>query len=351
MALTKTYQYYLAQFELTNSRNGFVDGATYTDVHAHLPALHLLIVISIAAAGLFIVNIWRRGWVFPIIAVGLWGFISIVVGTIYPAVIQKFQVQPNEFTREAAVHQAQHRGDARRVRPRQRSRPSSSATTRSSPPADTTAAQADPRQRAALRSADGTGRRSSDAGDHAVLLLHRRRRRPLQDRRRELEADPRVGARARPRAPARQLVDEPAPRVHARLRRGRRGRPTRSNVDQPELRAPGHPAHGRAQARPAVHRRLLRRGPRRLRVVDTKVAEQEATSGGNTKATTVPGQGRREGVEPAAQGGARAAVRRLEPLVSGQVDQQLAGHLHPRRHSNGCRRSPRSSSSTPIRTR
>jgi hypothetical protein len=100
MALTKTYQYYLAQFALTRSKNGFVDGATYTDVHAHLPALRLLIVISIAAAGLFIVNIWRRGWVFPIIAVGLWGFISIVVGTIYPAVIQKFQVQPNELTRE-----------------------------------------------------------------------------------------------------------------------------------------------------------------------------------------------------------------------------------------------------------
>jgi uncharacterized membrane protein (UPF0182 family) len=100
MALTKTYQYYLAQFALTKSKTGFVDGATYTDVHAHLPALRLLIVISIAAAGLFIVNIWRRGWVFPIIAVGLWGFISIVVGTIYPAVIQKFQVQPNELAKE-----------------------------------------------------------------------------------------------------------------------------------------------------------------------------------------------------------------------------------------------------------
>lgn len=100
MALTKTYQYYLAQFALTKSHRGFVDGATYTDVHAQLPALRLLIVISVAAAGLFIVNIWRRGWVFPIIAVGLWGFISIVVGTIYPAAIQRFTVQPNELSRE-----------------------------------------------------------------------------------------------------------------------------------------------------------------------------------------------------------------------------------------------------------
>jgi uncharacterized membrane protein (UPF0182 family) len=100
MSLTKTYQYYLARFSLTLSHRGTVDGATYTDVHAQLPAYQLLMVISVAAAALFIVNIWRRGWVFPIIAVGLWGFISIVVGTIVPAVIQQFTVKPNELTRE-----------------------------------------------------------------------------------------------------------------------------------------------------------------------------------------------------------------------------------------------------------
>src|SRR4029434_7458326 len=38
MALTKTVQYYLAQFALTKSHRGFVDGATYTDVNAQLPA-------------------------------------------------------------------------------------------------------------------------------------------------------------------------------------------------------------------------------------------------------------------------------------------------------------------------
>ena len=73
MALTKTVQYYLARFELVFSRRGFVDGASYTDVQAQLPALNLLMVISIAAAVLFIANIFRKGWVFPIIAVGLWG--------------------------------------------------------------------------------------------------------------------------------------------------------------------------------------------------------------------------------------------------------------------------------------
>src|SRR6266568_1389794 len=35
-----------------------------------------------------------------IIAVGLWGFVSIVIGTIYPAGVQKFRVEPNEFQNE-----------------------------------------------------------------------------------------------------------------------------------------------------------------------------------------------------------------------------------------------------------
>jgi uncharacterized protein len=101
MALVKTAQYWLGRFELDFSTRGVVEGASYTDVKAQLPALNLLIVISIIAAGLFIWNIQRRGWVLPIIAVGLWGFVSIVIGTIYPAAIQQFRVGPNEYETEA----------------------------------------------------------------------------------------------------------------------------------------------------------------------------------------------------------------------------------------------------------
>ena len=59
MALTKTVQYYLSRFGLTLSHRGTVDGATYTDVKAQLPALNLLILIAFAAAILFILNIFR----------------------------------------------------------------------------------------------------------------------------------------------------------------------------------------------------------------------------------------------------------------------------------------------------
>ncbi|MCZ7527418.1 MAG: UPF0182 family protein [Acidimicrobiia bacterium] len=100
MALAKTAQYYLGQYNLALSSRGVVDGAGATDVNAQLPALRLLIFISIAAAVLFLVNIRRRGWVLPVIAVGLWAFVSLVVGTIYPALYQRFRVDPNELESE-----------------------------------------------------------------------------------------------------------------------------------------------------------------------------------------------------------------------------------------------------------
>ena len=96
----KAAQYWLGQYELTTSDRGVTDGASYTDVHAELPALKLLLVISIVAAGLFLWNIRRRGWVLPVIAVGLWAFISLVIGTIYPAIVQEVKVGPNEFANE-----------------------------------------------------------------------------------------------------------------------------------------------------------------------------------------------------------------------------------------------------------
>ena len=75
-------------------------GATYTDVNAQLPALELLAVISLAAFVLLIVNIWRRGWVLPVLAVGLWAFVAMVVGGIYPAFVQRVRVTPAESSKE-----------------------------------------------------------------------------------------------------------------------------------------------------------------------------------------------------------------------------------------------------------
>ena len=101
IALVRAGDYWLARFELTTSDRGAVMGATYTDVKAQLPAIQLLILISLFSVALLIVNIRRRGWVLPTLAVGLWAFVALVIGNIYPAVIQSLRVEPAESEKEA----------------------------------------------------------------------------------------------------------------------------------------------------------------------------------------------------------------------------------------------------------
>ena len=100
LAMLKAVDYYLEKYELVYSTRGVVQGAGYTDVKAQLPAMQLLLGISLIAAALFIYNIFRRGWVLPMIAVGLWALVSVVVGAAIPAAVQQFRVQPTESSKE-----------------------------------------------------------------------------------------------------------------------------------------------------------------------------------------------------------------------------------------------------------
>ncbi len=101
LALIKGAGYYLQQFGLVGSTRGFVKGALYTDVHAQLPAFRLLMVISLIAFVLLMVNIYLRGWTLPALGVGLWFLLSIAAGAIYPALIQRYTVKPQENRKEA----------------------------------------------------------------------------------------------------------------------------------------------------------------------------------------------------------------------------------------------------------
>ncbi|MCH7789367.1 MAG: UPF0182 family protein [Acidobacteria bacterium] len=103
LALVRAVDYWLQRYELTLSSNGYVDGAGYTDINARLPALHLLILISLFSAGLLLYNIRRRGWALPAVAVGLWLFVQIVMGAIYPTFVQWRTVSPAESERESAL--------------------------------------------------------------------------------------------------------------------------------------------------------------------------------------------------------------------------------------------------------
>ena len=101
LVLLKAVGYQLDKWDLLYSGRGQVYGASYTDVNAQVPALNLLIIISIVAAVILLVNLWFRGWTLPVVAVGLWLITSILVGGVYPALIQRLTVQPDEVNKEA----------------------------------------------------------------------------------------------------------------------------------------------------------------------------------------------------------------------------------------------------------
>jgi hypothetical protein len=100
LALVQVGRYWLSRYELTFSTRGTVDGATYTDVNVELRAIYLLMLIALFAFGLFIANIWRRGWVLPGMAVGLWVLVAVLAGGVVPAFVQRFRVEPTESSME-----------------------------------------------------------------------------------------------------------------------------------------------------------------------------------------------------------------------------------------------------------
>ena len=101
LAVAKAAGYLIARWHmLTSTTNGVVEGPGYTDVHARIPALTLLFWLCLFAAVILLVNIRQRGWTLPAIAVGLWAFVALAIGVIYPAALQAFKVTPAQSSLE-----------------------------------------------------------------------------------------------------------------------------------------------------------------------------------------------------------------------------------------------------------
>jgi uncharacterized protein len=100
VAIAKAAGYFLQRYTLDMSTNGYVEGAGYTDVHARLPAMEILFVISLASAAILLYNVRLQGWRLPVVAFGLWAFVALVIGVIYPAALQWLHVGPAQSTLE-----------------------------------------------------------------------------------------------------------------------------------------------------------------------------------------------------------------------------------------------------------
>ncbi|WP_030899386.1 UPF0182 family protein [Streptomyces sp. NRRL F-5126] len=102
----KAVAYWLDRYGLAVKSSGFKStdawtGLRYVDANAYLPAKTILFCIAVICAVLFFATLWRRTWQLPLIGFGLMVLSAILIGGLYPAIVQKFTVQPNEQAKEA----------------------------------------------------------------------------------------------------------------------------------------------------------------------------------------------------------------------------------------------------------
>ncbi len=92
--------YRLGIWELVFSERGVIFGASYADIHAKLPAQWILLAVVLICIGLVLVSVLRRQFRWFLYGIGGWIVVTIIVGGIFPALVQRFQVLPNELARE-----------------------------------------------------------------------------------------------------------------------------------------------------------------------------------------------------------------------------------------------------------
>src|SRR6516225_5113972 len=99
--LLKGAAYLVDRWGIDFSQRGAVTtGASYTDVNAVLPAKTVLAVIAVLCALLFFAGAIRRSALLPAVGFGLLVLSAILIGGVYPAIIQQFVVKPNELAKE-----------------------------------------------------------------------------------------------------------------------------------------------------------------------------------------------------------------------------------------------------------
>ena len=94
---------WLARYALVLDGTSAVEGIFgYTDDHARLPALRALALVTAASAVMVFYGAWRNQLVPAIAAIGLVVVGGLVGVRLYPSLIQRFRVGPNELERETS---------------------------------------------------------------------------------------------------------------------------------------------------------------------------------------------------------------------------------------------------------
>lgn len=92
--------YWLNIFELNFSTSGVAFGASYTDIHARLPFLYVLIAMGVITALGMVAAMFRASILLPMGLMFVWLVVALVGHVIVPSTMQRFTVEPNELERE-----------------------------------------------------------------------------------------------------------------------------------------------------------------------------------------------------------------------------------------------------------
>ncbi len=98
--ILKSWQYWLNAFKILYSTRGVIFGAGYTEIHANLLALRILMVLALVCAVLFFVTARKENWRLPALGLVVLIGVSILMGGVYPEIVQRAIVLPNEGTKE-----------------------------------------------------------------------------------------------------------------------------------------------------------------------------------------------------------------------------------------------------------
>ncbi|MDH6141697.1 uncharacterized membrane protein (UPF0182 family) [Kitasatospora sp. GP30] len=103
--LLKAVGYWLDRYALavkTGAYKGVAGytGLRYVDANAYLPAKTILCCVALICAVLFFLTPVRRTWAPALLGFGLMVLSAVLIGGLYPAIVQQFQVKPNEQAKE-----------------------------------------------------------------------------------------------------------------------------------------------------------------------------------------------------------------------------------------------------------
>ena len=91
----------LGIWDLATSPGGLIAGATYADMNARVPVRWVLAIIAALAGVTVIANAFLfSGYRLPLFVIGLWAVTGLVGGAIYPSIVQRTVVDPNQLEKE-----------------------------------------------------------------------------------------------------------------------------------------------------------------------------------------------------------------------------------------------------------